>query len=96
MSETMNVASSAEYLEKAKTRVRVFTPSGLVEGDYSHAPGVRVSDSLRNAASGERYILLTDATIRPLADDATGAPPSSAPFVLLSTSHASLLIPLEE
>lgn len=97
MSFTMQAASSAEYVEKAKTRLRVITPSGIVEGDYSHAPGVRLSDALRNAASNERYVLLTEVTIRPLAPgaEATGGE-ESASFVLLSTGHASLMIPLDE
>ena len=95
MNETLP-ANTTEYMQKSKTRVRVFTPSGIVEGDYSHAPGVRLSDSLRNAATGERYILLTDVSIRSLQGDELDGGLSSAPFVLLSTSHASLLIPLGE
>ncbi|MBI2723647.1 MAG: hypothetical protein HYX50_01155 [Chloroflexi bacterium] len=85
-----------EYMEKAKTRVRVFTPSGIVEGDYSHPPGVRLSDSLRNSATAERYVLLTDVSIRALSGDEIDGGVSTAPFVLLSTAHASLLIPLSD
>ena len=96
MNETVYAKPTPEYLEKSKTRVRVFTPSGVVEGDYSHAPGVRLSDSLRNAATGERYILLTDVTVRPQDGQQQDSPSDAFPFVLLSTAHASLLIPLGE
>ncbi len=98
MSETSSAAAAAtpEYMQKAKTRVRVFTPSGVIEGDYSHPPGVRLSDSLRNSATGERFMLLTDVTIRSVEGNDIDAKIDSAPFVLLSTSHASLLVPLAE
>ncbi|HYM15087.1 MAG TPA: hypothetical protein VEZ14_05970 [Dehalococcoidia bacterium] len=63
MNDLRTTPTSPEHFERARTRVRIFTASGLVEGDYSHAPGVRLSDSLRNAATNERYMLLTDVTI---------------------------------
>lgn len=94
MNEPPAAAGTAEYMQKAKTRVRMYTPSGIVEGDYSHVEGVRLSDSLRNAATGERYILLTDVTISPISGgDAIGEPVS---FILLSTAHISVIIPLGE
>jgi hypothetical protein len=95
MNDTAQSTATPEYLQRSKTRVRVHTQAGVVEGDYSHAPGVRLSDSLRNAASGERYLLLTDVTIDRV-HAAAGEFRDEAAFVLLSTSHASLLIPLEE
>jgi hypothetical protein len=85
-----------EYLPREKTRVRVFTPSGIIEGDYPHPVGVRLSDSLRNAATAERYILLTDVTLRSLQGEPLEGGLGSAPFILLSTAHASLIIPLGE
>jgi hypothetical protein len=88
-------ADEPEYLHKENTRVRVFTPSGIIEGEYPHPAGVRLSDSLRNAATAERYILLTDVTLRSLHGEPLDGGLESAPFVLLSTAHASLIIPLE-
>jgi hypothetical protein len=85
-----------EYMEKEATRVRVFTPSGIVEGEYHHPRGVRLSDSLRNAATGERYMLLTDVTIRASDGSSIAADISTAPFILINTQHASALIPLDE
>ena len=87
---------SPEYFEKEKTRVRVFTPSGIIEGDYPHPAGVRLSDSLRNAATTERYILLTDVTLRSLQGEPLDGGLGAAPFILLSMAHASLIIPLDE
>lgn len=95
MNDLRTTPTSPEHFERARTRVRIFTASGLVEGDYSHAPGVRLSDSLRNAATNERYMLLTDVTIagtHAAADDAA----ARAPFVLLNAAHASVIIPLED
>jgi hypothetical protein len=87
-------AAGADYFEKSHTRVRVFTAAGLIEGDYSHAHGVRLSDSLRNAAGNERYMLLTDVSIRTGREELDDA--RHAPFVLLNTAHASVIIPLDE
>jgi hypothetical protein len=70
------------------------TPSGVVEGFHSHPPGVRLSDSLRNASSAERYLLLTDARMRALSGEEL--PGTAAPFVLISTSHTSIIIPIDE
>jgi hypothetical protein len=91
-------ANVPEYLQRAKTRVRIITPSGIIEGDHSHAPGVRLSDSLRNASSAERYMLLTNVAMRSL-DGANLGPAlgaDDAPFVLISTGHMSMVIPLED
>ncbi|HEY8172874.1 MAG TPA: hypothetical protein VIH21_07285 [Dehalococcoidia bacterium] len=86
----------AEFLERQATRVRVFTPSGIVEGEYHHPPGVRLSDSLRNAATGERYMLLTEVTLRSIDGSAISADIATAPFILINTQHASAILPLEE
>jgi hypothetical protein len=83
-------ASHPEFIERASSRVRVLTPSGVIEGSHHHPPGVRLSDSLRNQVTGERYMLLTDVTIRADGQD------TSAPFVLVNTQHASVIVPLEE
>lgn len=85
--------SSPEYVQRSKTRVRIFTPSGVLEGDYAHPPGVRLSDSLRNIATAERYMLLTDVTMRTGNADMDAAA-ATAPFVLLNTQHANVIIPL--
>jgi hypothetical protein len=52
-----------EFVEKVSSRVRVYTPTVIIEGAHHHPPGVRVSDLLRNQATGEKYMLLTEATI---------------------------------
>lgn len=96
MNDTIPLNNAAEYVQKEKTRVRAFTPSGIIEGDYSHPPNVRISDSMRNSATGERYILLTDVTIRSTQGGDLDEGLASAPFVLLSTAHLSVLIPLGE
>lgn len=87
--------SGPEYLKREKTRVRIFTPSGIIEGDYPHPVGVRLSDSLRNTATAERYILLTDVTLRSVQGEPLDGELGAAPFILLSTAHASLIIPLD-
>lgn len=87
---------SPEFVTKAFTRVRVFTPSGIIEGEHHHAPGVRVSDALRNAATGERYLLLTNVTIRTPDGSHFNGDAATAPFVLINTQHASVIIPLDE
>lgn len=85
-----------EVLERKQTRVRVFTPSGIVEGDYHHPPGVRLSDSLRNAATGERYMLLTDVTVRAADGSDLEGTGGTAQFILINTQHCSVIIPLED
>ncbi|MHB8684129.1 MAG: hypothetical protein ACYC9X_07390 [Dehalococcoidia bacterium] len=86
-----------DYAEKQSTKVRIFTPAGVVEGLYHHPPGVRLSDSLRNSATGERYMMLTDVTVRPI-DGSAGpdAVPHTAPFILISSAHANMIVPLED
>lgn len=91
----MNESQSTGYAERLKTRVRIFTSSGSLEGDYAHPPGVRVSDSLRNAATSERYMLLTDVTMRTGNTD-PDVVTSTAPFILLNTQHANVIVPLDE
>lgn len=94
MNDTRPLAEAPEYLQRQKTRVRIVTPSGVVEGYHSHPPGVRLSDSLRNASSAERYLLLMDASMHTLSGEEV--PGTAAPFVLISTTHTSIIIPLEE
>ena len=72
------------------------TPSGIVEGQYHHAPGVRLSDSLRNAATSERYIMLTDASLRLVGGDDVDASVRETPFILIASAHASVIVPLED
>jgi hypothetical protein len=80
-----------EYIEKVSTRVRVYTPTVMIEGSHHHPPGVRISDLLRNQATGEKYMLLTDAKL--IAPD--GAE-SHAGLVLINTAHASVILPMED
>lgn len=92
----VHATSSVEQVQRESTRVRVFTPSGIVEGEYHHPPGIRLSDSLRNAASGERYLLLTDVSIRTLSGGAVADDISAAAFILINTQHASVIVPIGE
>ncbi len=89
MSETIT-AASAEFVAKESSRVRIYTPSGVLDGSHHHPYGVRLSDSLRNQATGEKYMLLTEVSITHL--DGTL---SSADYVLVNTQHASVIVPLE-
>ena len=95
MNDTQIGRPRPEYADRTATQVRIFTPSGIVEGKYFHAPGVRLSDSLRNAATSERYMMLTDVTVRAL-DGAADAIPETAPFILISSAHANMIVPLED
>lgn len=83
--------SPAEFVERKATQVRVITPAGALVGNYHHPPGVRLSDSLRNAATGERYMMLTDVEIT----EGDGMK-TAAPFVLVASSAVSVIFPLEE
>jgi hypothetical protein len=84
-------AARPEFVEKVSSRVRVYTPTVTIEGSHHHPPGVRLSDLLRNQATGEKYMLLTDARL--LGPDGSA---SAAPYVLINTAHASVILPLEE
>lgn len=84
-----------EFIQRESSKVRVFTPSGIIDGMYHHVPGVRLSDSLRNA-TGERYMLLTDVSIRALDGASIDADVRTATFILIATQHASVIVPLEE
>jgi hypothetical protein len=95
MNETLTT-SPLDRLETTRTRVRVVTPSGVIEGNHAHPPGVRLSDSLRNAVSGERYMLLTDTVLRGLDGTPAAHEFERAPFVLVNASHASVIVPLED
>jgi hypothetical protein len=95
MNDTQIGGARPEFAPRTATQVRIFTPSGIVEGKYFHAPGVRLSDSLRNAATAERYMMLTDVTVRSL-DGSSDAVPETAPFILISSAHANMIVPLED
>lgn len=90
MNQHSNLANP-EFVERASSRVRVFTPSAVMEGSHHHPHGVRLSDSLRNQVQGEKYMLLTDVQIT-----AQDGSVSSAGFVLINTQHTSVVVPLEE
>jgi hypothetical protein len=96
MNELRPAGAPAEFVERKSTLIRVFTPSGIVEGQYHHAPGVRLSDSLRNAATSERYILLTDATLRVVGGGDIDESVRETPFILIASAHASVIVPLED
>jgi hypothetical protein len=83
--------STTEFVERKATQVRIITTAGTLEGLYHHPPGVRLSDSLRNAATGERYVMLTDVTVT----EGDGKV-SASPFVLVASAAVSVIIPLEE
>ncbi len=94
MNDTQAPTSRPDYADRQATVIRIFTPAGIVEGKFHHAPGVRLSDYLRNAAGSERYLMLTDVTVRAL-DGAADAIPERAPFILISSAHANMIVPLE-
>ncbi len=80
-----------EFIDKVSSRIRVYTPTVIIEGAHHHPPGVRLSDLLRNQASGEKYMLLT-AAILTAPDGST----SQAEYVLINTTHASVILTLDE
>ena len=80
-----------EFVEKVSSRIRVYTPTVVIEGSHHHPPGVRLSDLLRNQATGEKYMLLTGATL--IAPDGGQ---SQAEYVLINTAHASVILTLDE
>ena len=96
MNELRPAGAPPEFVERQSSLIRVFTPSGIVEGQYHHAPGVRLSDSLRNAATSERYIMLTDASLRLVGGDDADASVRETPFILIASAHASVIVPLED
>ena len=83
---------SALYVQRTSSRVRIFTPSGVIEGEHHHAEGVRLSDALRNQVVGEKYMLLTNVTMHSTDGEDLG----SSAFVLIRTEHASVVVPLDE
>lgn len=96
----MNAAPAAPHaldtIQQTQTRVRVVTGAGIIEGHQSHPAGIRLSDFLRNAASHEKYLLLTDVTLRALDGTPARDDLSSAEFILVNTAHAHAIIPLGE
>jgi hypothetical protein len=95
MSEPEATALVPDYLQRQTTRVRIFTDWGVVEGEYAHAPGVLLSNALRNAGAAERYLILTAATFRTFGGAEIDSAAASAPFVLVNPSRASAIIPLD-
>lgn len=84
-----------DYLQRKTTRVRIFTTWGVVEGEYAHAPGVLLSNALRNAGAAERYLILTAATFRTFDGTEMDPAAAAAPFVLVNPAMAAAIIPLE-
>ena len=95
MNEVDSPAMVPDYLQRATTRVRIFTTWGIVEGEYAHAPGVLLSNALRNAGAAERYLILTQATFRTFDGRDVDPDAATAPFVLVNPAQASAIIPLE-
>jgi hypothetical protein len=85
-----------DALERKHTRVRVVMGGAILEGDHPHPPGVRLSESLRNAASHERYFLLNDVTIHQLDGSVAHGDLAAAPFILINMAQAHAIIPLED
>ncbi len=83
-------------IQRTKTRVRVVMNAGILEGDHAHPAGVRLSDSLRNAASSERYLVLSDVTLHHLDGTVAQDDLSHAPFVLVNTAHVHAIIPSDQ
>ena len=94
MNETDTAPIVPDYLQRQTTRVRIFTTWGIVEGEYAHAPGVLLSNALRNAGSAERYLILTEATFRTFEGRQMDADAATAPFVLVNPAQASAIIPI--
>jgi len=94
MSESEATAIVPDYLQRQTTRVRIFTDWGIIEGEYAHAPGVLLSNALRNAGAAERFLILTAATFRTFDGSDLDTEASSAPFVLVNPHQASAIIPL--
>lgn len=86
---------SPEYVAKQVSRMRAFTPVGVIEGCFHHAPGGRLSDVLRNLSRGERYLVLTDLAVRPLGSP-DGEPVERAALGLLNLEQAALIVPIED
>lgn len=95
MSDTEATTLVPDYLMRKTTRVRIFMNWGVVEGGYPTAPGVLLSNALRNASSSERYLILTDATFRTFNGAEMDPDVAAAPFVLVNPAQASAIIPLE-
>jgi hypothetical protein len=88
------VQPSPEYVEKKGSRLRAVTPVGIVEGCFHHAPGARLSDAIRNLSPGERYMALTDLTVRPFGSSDADVVEQAA-FGLLNLEQVAMIVPLE-
>lgn len=95
-STSMPASHPLDAIQQTTTRVRIVTAAGLLEGNHSHPAGARLSDSLRNAATSERYLLLTEVTLRQLDGTPAHDDLASASFMLVNTAHAQAIIPLEK
>jgi len=95
MNSTLTATPSLDSIERKTTRVRVLTSAGILEGDHAHPAGVRLSDSLRNAATSERYLLLTNVMVHHLDGTQADGDLGVASFILVNTAHAHAIIPLE-
>ena len=77
--------------DRSESRVIVFTPSGVFEGNFRHLPGDRLSDAIR---SSEGYILLTDVSIQLTTNVELAV--QDAPFLLINTRHIDVVLPKEQ
>ena len=77
--------------DRSESRVIVFTPSGVFEGDFRHLPGDPLSDAIR---SSEGYILLTEVSIQLTTDIELAV--QDAPFLLINTRHIDVILPKEQ
>jgi hypothetical protein len=93
---TPTAAHALDTIQQTTTHIRILTPHGILEGEHAHPAGVRLSDSLRNAASHERYLMLTNVTLRQLDGSPAHDDLACAPFVLVNAAHAQAIIPLGE
>ncbi len=84
----------SDYVGRESTRVLVGTPSGVFEGDFHHAAGVRLSDAIRNSFAADRHLLLTDVILH--GDDGLAESVSRAQFILINGDHANVIIPIDE
>jgi hypothetical protein len=94
--DAMSSIATIDAAERKHTRVRVIMGGAILEGDHPHPPGVRLSESLRNAATHERYLLLNNVTIHQLDGSVAHGDLAAAPFILINVAQAHAIIPLED
>jgi hypothetical protein len=83
-----------EHDAREATRVLVCTATGNFEGNFHHAPGVRLSDAIRNSFAADHHVLLTDVVMEK--NNPISASVSRAPFVLINDRHANVIVPIDE